>query len=173
MVLDGNDSPPDRTVVLRGFSPNSFTTSITPIPMILNPKHHYRTLISTVTMPLRTTRIPLILAKRDRILFHKFHADFVLAQRIPTNVPSTWTQRPYATVPVVRSPVKMPAVQQKSEPRKGVMDYILTSADTVFHTEVSTDSIGCKLGSPRFSLAYDLWSCLLRCGDDPRINATL
>lgn len=39
-------------------------------------------------------------------------------------------QRSYATVPADTSPAQPPAVQ--SQQKKGVMDYVLTSADAVF-----------------------------------------
>ena len=38
-------------------------------------------------------------------------------------------QRSYATIPAVTSPAQPPAVQ--SQEKKGVMDYVLTSADAV------------------------------------------
>ena len=41
-------------------------------------------------------------------------------------------QRTYATIPAVTSPAQTPAVQRSSEPKKGVMDYVLTTADAVF-----------------------------------------
>ena len=40
-------------------------------------------------------------------------------------------QRHYATIPAVTSPAQTPAVQRSSEPKKGVMDYVLTTADSV------------------------------------------
>jgi len=67
-------------------------------------------------MALRTTRIPLNLAN--------------LPRSTPRSViPSI--QRSYATIPAVTSPAQTPALQRSSEPKKGVMDYVLTSADAV------------------------------------------
>jgi hypothetical protein len=40
-------------------------------------------------------------------------------------------QKSYATVPAVASTAQTPAVQRAGEPKKGVMDYVLTSADAV------------------------------------------
>jgi hypothetical protein len=40
------------------------------------------------------------------------------------------TQRFYATIPAVVSPAQPPAVQRQDQ-KKGVMDYVLTSADAV------------------------------------------
>jgi hypothetical protein len=46
-------------------------------------------------------------------------------------------QRFYATIPAVTSPAQTPALQRSSEPKKGVMDYVLTSADAV-DTEIES-----------------------------------
>lgn len=40
-------------------------------------------------------------------------------------------QRTYATVPAVNSSAQATAVQRKSEPKKGVMDFVLTNVDAV------------------------------------------
>jgi len=40
-------------------------------------------------------------------------------------------QKSYATIPAVASTAQTPAVQRAGEPKKGVMDYVLTSADAV------------------------------------------
>ena len=42
-----------------------------------------------------------------------------------------------ATIPAVTSPAQTPAVQRGSEPKKGVMDYVLTTADAVYLSQRS------------------------------------
>jgi len=68
------------------------------------------------TMALRTSRIPMTLARLSSSV-------------IRTSTPVI--QRHYATIPAVTSPAQPPAVQQSSLPKKGVMDYVLTTADSV------------------------------------------
>ena len=43
-------------------------------------------------------------------------------------------QKSYATIPAVTSQAQTPVVQRQSEPKKGVMDYVLTTADAVLNS---------------------------------------
>jgi hypothetical protein len=83
-------------------------------------------------MALRISRIPLSLAKCNRIHFgyeNATNAALVSPSFIRAEVPAI--QRTYATVPAANSPAHPPAVQRKSEPKKGVMDFVLTNVDAV------------------------------------------
>jgi hypothetical protein len=83
-------------------------------------------------MALRTSRIPLNLAKcKDPHLYDATNTPLVPISCTRTTIP--YINRYYATVPAVTSPAQTPAVQQSSEPKKGVMDYVLTTADAVPH----------------------------------------
>ena len=127
-------------------------------------------------MALHTSWVPLILSKRDLYFIHEFHADLLLvSQRNPANVLLLCAKRSHLTARArsATSTAQTVEVQKKWVPQKGMMDYVLTPADTVFLREVCTDSEGCKLGSSKLYVAYELWSCVLHCGDDARINATL
>lgn len=72
------------------------------------------------------------------------------------------TQRFYATIPAVVSPAQVPAVQRQ-EQKKGVMDYVLTTADAVIDLNALQLTIsGCELGSTRIRMADDFRPRMLR-----------
>jgi hypothetical protein len=72
------------------------------------------------------------------------------------------TPRFYATIPAVVSPAQVPAVQRQ-EQKKGVMDYVLTTADAVIDLNALQLTIaGCELGSTRIHMAHDFRPCMLR-----------
>src|SRR5271170_7044270 len=82
-------------------------------------------------MALRSGRITMNLVKRKSILSTlQITTDIII---VPRSIPRTAIpalQRSYATVPTVTSPAHPPALQRQ-EPKKGVMDYVLTTADAV------------------------------------------
>ena len=83
-------------------------------------------------MALRTSRIPLNMAKCNKNSPSAVGSTNV--DVVPRSVPRSVipiVQRFYATIPAVTSPAQPPALQRSSEPKKGVMDYVLTSADAV------------------------------------------
>jgi hypothetical protein len=53
------------------------------------------------------------------------------------------------------------------------MDYVLTTADSVFPAEAWIDDVGCELGSTGIDMADDFWTCLLCSRDDACINTTI
>ena len=74
----------------------------------------------------------MTLAKRTSNPFRRFVSPNTSI--VPSSVLRVGTpviQRHYAAIPAVTSPAQPPAVQRPSEPRKGVMDYVLTTADSV------------------------------------------
>ena len=83
-------------------------------------------------MALRTSRIPLNLAKcKHPIWTTQTNTPLVPTSCTRTTIPSI--SRCYATIPAVTSPPRTRAVQRSPEPKKGVMDYVLTTADAVPH----------------------------------------
>jgi hypothetical protein len=105
------------------------------------------------TMSLRTSRIPLSLAKCNESPFFHWVAtdtDVGIPRVARAGIPAT--SRFYATIPAVVSPAQTPALQRQ-EPKRGVMDYVLTSADAVidlYCLSTNLDRLSIGLDKDRF-----------------------
>lgn len=115
-------------------------------------------------MALRTTRIPLSLAKciLTRSMFGIANNNIVV-QHTTFRAGVPVVQRAYATVPSVAIPAQTPALRKQSVSKKGVLDYVLTSADAVCVLIIPDLNKDCELGSTRVHMADDFWSGLLCC----------
>ena len=82
-------------------------------------------------MALRVNRAPLTLIK---CIGSSLYLEWLMGNLVPRIAITAGlpvVQKSYATVPIATSPALKPAVRQQSEPKKGVMDYVLTTADAV------------------------------------------